>query len=278
MNFLQRILSPFLPPAPDCGHEAEIHKLRNELLAARLARQLVEKSEAAYRSQILLERDAHTAHVQDLNALHEAFTAERSAEIERQHAELTEARRMIQEHRTDIVGLLEENDGFRQRERELAGQLEEAQSTIAVLTTRVRELGGNVEQLPLTAGGETDPASEVPEGDDQEITNQVIELAFRLVGVFFDDGPGRRHNWIMERGAERAKVPIVDKGFIERVAKREISFGAGDTLVGDFHVITWLRTNGDVDVEYRTCDVVKRIIAPDVQTEIPMEVASAAAH
>lgn len=167
--------------------------------------------------------------------------------------------------------LVDHHENVQARLADVTGQLEETTSAIAVLETRVRELTGP-KQLPLVADREANP-SDAPPADDteEEVDNRILSLAFRLVGIFFDEGPGRRHHWHLERQGERVKVPIADAEFLKSVTQREQSFGARDTILGDFHCITWRKPNGDLRVEYRSCDRVNRIVHPDEPLSLDLQ-------
>jgi hypothetical protein len=158
---------------------------------------------------------------------------------------------------------------------------EEMTGRIAILETRVRELGGG-EQLALIEHAE--PADDQVDYGEEELSNKVQELAYRLVGIFFDgDGPGRRHSWVMERQVgesfERVKVPIADAEFVKHVHDGQHTFIAGDTLVGDFRVVTLRHTKtGALRVEYRSVERVKRIVHPDEPLSLDLKPAEEVAH
>lgn len=265
MNFLQRLIKQIVPPPPACGHESTITNL-----TARLQHALIELDNANARTRGAvsflheLEKEIAATHPPG----EEYVDALQSLRFQRERAEaaLVRAQEEIEITSREVVVLRRRIDEQNREVLDLSGQLEETTSTIAVLQKRVRELGG--EQLPLVdppVAKDENPAGE----EEEEVSNRIQELAYRLVGIFFDDdGPGRRHHWLMERtigeSVERVKVPIADAKFIERVAAREHTFVCGDTLVGDFHVVTFRRkTTGAMRVEYRSVDHVKRIVHPD---------------
>jgi hypothetical protein len=268
MNLLQRLISHIVPP-PACEHETELHDLRNRLQAALLEKEELFKRAAKYQDRTLqleAETDLNRSLLADAAKREQMLVAAADREVVklridrdqwREGAEqLCQHRDLLQER---IDTLLAENIG-------LAGQIEETTSTIAVLEARVRELAGG-EQLSLVDPPSDDEPQEEPA--EVELSDKVQELAYRLVGIFFDgDGPGRRHSWLMERtvgeSIERVKVPIADPAFIKSVHDRAQSFGAGDTLVGEFRVITWRNPkSGALRVEYRAVEKVSRIVHPD---------------
>jgi hypothetical protein len=288
MNILQRIISHIVPPAPAaCGHEEELHALRNQVQGARLERDLAIDDRARY-YELSVDLGNKLAAVEGHRDLLEAqlraatASAERAqGELEIASAELVAVRRDRDQWKTGAEQIREHRDLLQARVEIVTGQLEETTGTIAILQARVRELGG--EQLALV----DPPPAEEDSGQDygeEELSNKVQELAYRLVGIFFDgDGPGRRHSWLMERtvgeSIERVKAPIADADFMKRVHDREQSFGAGDTLVGDFRVITWRHTKtGALRVEYRSVEKVTRIVHPDEPLSLDLQPVPEVAH
>lgn len=179
----------------------------------------------------------------------------------------------------------------------LAAELAESEARFEVVVTEKRSIeaaAARLEELLAATERKAAPAehqielvssparndeedAQPADASEEELSNKVLPMAFRLVGIYFDEGPGRRHNWLLDNGDVRVKLPIADTAFMKRVAKREQSFGAGDTLCGDIHVVTWRTpSTGAVRVEYRAVQRVERIVHPDEHVPLPFMTQEAA--
>ena len=225
MNLFQRVLSHIVPPAPPCGHERELVQLRNELIAARSARQIAESD-----------------------------VINRNREIVRLEDELEASRKRITALQLGKV--------------DLAEALEEAMNAIAVLKAQLAEAGWTNHQLTiLHAPGEGADENADPPAGDTRVGEAIVQRAYRMIGLFFEG----RHFWWFARGEERIKASIHDKGFLERMARREVTFLAGDTMVAKLRVAKYRTPEGATYEAEHSVEEVLRIVQPDQQIEIPQE-------
>jgi hypothetical protein len=285
MNLFRRVLQAFLPaPAPVNQHfspppalsrppspplprittsfrnlaqqreDEELQSLRGRVQVLILEKEVLEADrDAAWADTVSLR-----ANLAELNRVHERL----GDEINRGHPpgapykgpldSVRLQREMHEQLRENLSGQLVD----------LAGRMEETTSTIAFLEGELRKRGIPVKynQAPLI---DVEGGGEMPEQADEVITDNVQELAYRLVSIWFEG----RHYWDMARGEDRIKAPIADQDFLAKMRSGEQAFIAGDTLVADFRVITYRRLNGEVYGEF-SVEKVKRVIHPDEQVSL----------
>lgn len=202
---------------------------------------------------------------------------ERDRQVAEARSEAAAARTEATAARMNYRSAVDQLAAAQARELDLADAAEEANSRIAVLERllRAHEIDPNgtfEEQLALVHAPAIDaePGGEMPIAEDPVITDKVQEYPLRLVGVFFDRGPGRPHSWVFSYGKERGiKVPIRDADFLERVRKGDESFRADDVLIADVRVITRRGADGGPYPEYVSIDKVHRVDRMPEDAELP---------
>ena len=219
---------------PDCGHAAEIVHLRNQAAIARLDLAIAE-----------VDRDTYV----------------------QSSVELPETVFRLRAHRDLLDSQLHDAAA---RERELLEQIEEQTTRITYLEVALREASEAVSRINAAGGTQTsfappEAGGESPIAGDVVISDLVQELAYRLVGIYFEG----RHHWLLSREDIQVKAPIHDKEFLERMRRGEEKFIAGDTLLADFRVVSFRASDGAIYAEH-SVEKVKRIIHPDEQVALPL--------
>jgi chromosome segregation ATPase len=255
VSWLAGIRSLFTPGP--CGHEAELAQLRST------------NRERWAEIQRLRERTSAL--------IAEAAKLRDSAQAHSTRREIAESNaRALQTRVNDLEGAIERRDinarividDLNGKLDEAATALEESNSRVAILEQRIRESLAALEdeQLALIHAPVThaEGGGETVDVQPELVRDETQRRFYRILAVFFE---GNRHHWLFASGDARAKAPIHDKEFLERVHKGEVTFAAGQMLEGDIRVRTY-RRGADV-YEDIAVERVVNLVPPPQQSAIP---------
>ena len=247
--------------------ERDLVKREATALAVRLKHLEVELETVANSATTALQEtraDLHRSHedYEKLTEIHQ-YAKEKIVELE---AALDAADRLHREQRAEY-------DALEERHQKLTAEFHEyrtaAEWRISALEDELGpEHAGSVqEELIMIAEG----GGEVPTADEDELVDDITsEFVYQIRGMFFE---GRNH-WVLSRGDETVKAPIHDKEWLALMAKREVTFAAGDALRAVFRIITYRAPGGRIFATH-SVEKVLGIIAPAVQLSLPEEVSHA---
>ena len=172
----------------------------------------------------------------------------------------------------------QDRDRARQERDELAAHVEELTHLNAILEQRLREAkvaDDEIEQLKIY-----EPAPPAEEGAEEPADKVELEttaeFVYQLRGVFFEDEG--RHHWLFARGEESIKARIVDKRFLEQLARRKVFFAAGDAARVKLHTVTFRRPDESIYARHSVVEVLAIIPPRGKQLSLVPEPAEEVAH